>query len=875
MAKLFKCLSVFTYLISMPFSFELVAKEKDNAVKIKETENALETIQIRGIHDSVVRSLGDKRASASISDVISAEDIGKFPDKNVAESLQRVTGISLTRVMGEGERIGVRGTTPGQNKTYLNNQNIASADWWISSQPNRGFNFTMLPAELVSALEVIKTPQADQDEGSLGGSINIKTHQPLSTDDGKFIATLQYQYNDLSDKFDPQFSTLYNWHNDAHDLGILVTFTHQERSLRRDGLESWGWHDENYYINEQGNLTPTNDKQADLTNIWTASGGGSAIFQQQRQRTSATISLEYQPSLDWHFKLDALYSVLNADNTNQNFLWQPNNVFARGGYVSNYEIIDNTLASATYSKVPADHAIPFNTSMEAIWRDSKIDTSSINLQLSHQNTLWHNQYQIGFTKATGGTSEDNTSQWSANTAFSVDTRDFKNIQTDYDVSPTDESAWFISQVRQDSLDSQDQEWYFQGDFERPIDHSVISAIKFGGKLRLHQREFIRYRSINGNYNNIKDDVDWTLADFSAVMPDDYLSGIGNENTLKNYAFADISRLNSAYQDIDFISIDEKASRFDIKENTSAFYTKVNLDGDLYHANVGFRFVNTHQVAAAYKRVASPGDFNDNFIWQETDKNYNDFLPSINFNFDLTPDLQLRFSAASVMARAQYHHLMPSTNYNVTQAQGQGGNPLLDPYRANQYDASIEWYFEDAGLFSAAVFSKDVTSFIEIVRHQEVHESILMTIDRPQNGAGGMLRGLELSFQKEILYGLGIITNYTLVDGTRHASSLNDYVPGTSKHTFNITGYYENESFSSRLSYNYRTEFATGVGEQITDNFGQLDANISYSLNEHFSLVLEGINLNNEMTYIYERNHYAPVGLYQNGRRFYVGVRSEY
>ncbi|PAJ74564.1 TonB-dependent receptor [Pseudoalteromonas sp. NBT06-2] len=875
MTNLSKYLSVFTYLIFISFSFELFAEKKMTTSKNKELKNTLETIQIRGVHDSVVKSLGGKRISASISDVISAEDIGKFPDKNVAESLQRVTGISLTRVMGEGERIGVRGTTPGQNKTYLNNQNIASADWWISSQPNRGFNFTMLPSELVSTLEVIKTPQADQDEGSLGGSINIKTHQPLSTDDGQFISTLQYQYNDLSDKFDPQLSTLYNWHNDAHDLGILVTFTHQERSLRRDGLESWGWHDENYNINEQGNLIPTDDKIADLTNIWTPSGGGSAIFKQQRKRTSATISFEYQPSVEWHFKVDALYSVLDADNTNQNFLWQPNNVYARGGYVSDYEIVDNTLASATYSQVPSEHAKPFNTSMEAIWRKSNIDTLNIALQLSHQNTFWHNQYQIGFTKATGGTSEDNTSQWSANTAFSVDTRDFKNIQTDYEVSPTDPSMWFISQVRRDSLDSQDQEWYFQGDFERPVDHSVISAIKFGGKLRMHQREFIRYRSINGNYNNIKDKLNWTLADFSARMPADYLSGIGNENTLKNYAYANTTQLNSAYQNINFISIDEKVSRFDIKENTSAFYSKINLEGELYNANLGFRLVNTYQVAAAYKRTASPGDMNDNFIWQETDKNYNDFLPSINFNFDLTSDIQLRFSAASVMARAQYHHLMPSTNYNVTQAHGQGGNPLLEPYRANQYDASFEWYFEDAGLFSVAIFNKDVTSFIEIVRHKEIHEGILMTIDRPQNGAGGMLRGLELSFQKEFLYGLGFITNYTLVDGTRHASSLNNYVPGTSKHTFNITGYYENESFSSRLSYNYRTEFSTGVGEQITDNFGQLDANISYSLNEHFSLVLEGINLNNEITYIYERNHYAPVGLYQNGRRFYVGVRVKY
>ena len=155
------------------------------------TVEPIEIIQIRGIRGSLVKSIEIKRYSDAIVDSITAEDIGKFPDKNVAESLQRITGVSLTRIQGEGERVGVRGTAPSQNRTYLNRQNIASADWWISSQPNRGFNYTLLPAEIVSSLEVYKSPEADHDEGSLGGSINIKTHSPLNTEDNLFIGTAQ------------------------------------------------------------------------------------------------------------------------------------------------------------------------------------------------------------------------------------------------------------------------------------------------------------------------------------------------------------------------------------------------------------------------------------------------------------------------------------------------------------------------------------------------------------------------------------------------------------------------------------------------------------------------------------------------------------
>ena len=132
-----------------------------------------------------------------------------------------------------------------------------------------------------------------------------------------------------------------------------------------------------------------------------------------------------------------------------------------------------------------------------------------------------------------------------------------------------------------------------------------------------------------------------------------------------------------------------------------------------------------------------------------------FYPSLNLSSHLNDNLLLRLGAARVMSRPQYHHLMPSTNYNVTQAQGQGGNPQLAPYRAaNQFDVALEWYFNDIGLLSGTVFMKDIASFIEFERRQEEHEGILMTIDRPTNGAGGTITGAEIALQHEFWYGWG-------------------------------------------------------------------------------------------------------------------------
>jgi iron complex outermembrane receptor protein len=859
------------------FAISSTAAEYKNNNEISSLDS-LEKIQIRGIRGSIVKSIENKRLNNAIVDAITAEDIGKFPDKNVAESLQRITGVSLTRVQGEGKRISVRGTAPSQNRTYINGQNIASADWWISSLPNRGFNYTLLPSEIVSSLEVYKSPEADHDEGSLGGSIDIKTHSPLETKDNMFVGTAQLQYSDVSNETDPQISLFYNQINDAKDLGMLISLTRHERSLRRDGLESWGWAERNYNKTAEGGLKLTKDDESDYTKIWSPGGGGSTVFQQERELSSAMIIVQYQPNNDWNIELNNLYSVLSADNSNQNFLWQPSSVYDRDGHITDYTITNETLVQSNYSKVPTNNAqgIPFSTSMEAIWRKSKIETSLVHLLAEHTVDYWQMKYQIGFTKASGGTSKDFTSQWSANTAFSVDLQNPKDVITQYDVNPLSAKEWHVTEVRQDAQNSDDSEFFLQADFEYQLDHVFIQSLKFGAKYKQHQRDFKRLRSKNGGYNGMAGTLNWTLADFQTSFPNDYLQGIGSEQTLKEYAFADVNKLNTAFKSLAFIQGEEKPSTFDITESTFAAYGKINFEGEYYRGNMGVRLVRTQQDSSAFEKSSASEneDIYEDYTWTGITKDYTDFLPSINMVIDLNDDVLLRLAASKVMSRPEYHHLMPSTNYNVTQAQGAGGNPDLEPFRATNFDIGVEWYFDEASLFSAAAFHKDIQSFIDIKRSQEVYENINMVINRPVNGSGGTIYGLELNLQKELFYGFGVIANYTYVDGERKelVTGKNIDIPGNSKHSTNLTTYFENDWLSTRLSYNFRTEFATGVGEEITDDYGQWDVNISFLLTDSLSLVFEGINLSDEIIYTYERNKLAPIGVYKNGRRFYAGVR---
>ena len=200
-------------------------------------------IVVTGIRGSLREAIDAKRDLSVIADVVTAEDVGKFPDKNVAEALQRVPGIVVNREFGEGERVSLRGTAPNLTKTLLNGHSVATADWFILDQvaSTRSFNYLTLPAEIIGRLEVYKSPQADVEEGGVGGTINVITRNPLDLDPLTLSASVQAAYSDLSGKVDPQVSGLVSWKNDDETFGVLVGAIYQKRRTRRDGLEIFGY----------------------------------------------------------------------------------------------------------------------------------------------------------------------------------------------------------------------------------------------------------------------------------------------------------------------------------------------------------------------------------------------------------------------------------------------------------------------------------------------------------------------------------------------------------------------------------------------------------------------------------------------------------
>src|SRR5512134_2783961 len=276
----------------------------------------IETLLVTGIRASLGKSLEVKRESAAVVDVLTSEDVGKFPDKNVAEALQRVSGVSISREFGEGERVSIRGTAPNLNRTLLNGHAIATADWFVLDQlsATRSFNYLMLPTEVIGQTEVIKGSQADIEEGGIGGTVNIKTRNPLDLPGGFLTASLTGSYSDLADSTDPQVGALWSWKNDASSFGVLLSGIYQERNLRRDGIEFLGYSDR--AIADQGGATVA---VPDLV--------GSALFEQDRVRTGFNFGLQFRPSDAVDINVTGLYSKLDADNFNHNYMAWFSNMF--------------------------------------------------------------------------------------------------------------------------------------------------------------------------------------------------------------------------------------------------------------------------------------------------------------------------------------------------------------------------------------------------------------------------------------------------------------------------------------------------------------------------------------------------------------------
>jgi iron complex outermembrane receptor protein len=871
------------------------------AVSTSADTGSLDTVIVTGFRASLERSLAEKREADSVMDVVSAEDIGKLPDKNVADAVQRIPGVNISSGSGgqggfsENDRVSIRGTNPSLTQTLVNGHSIATGDWYIGDQTNtvgRSVSFTLLPSEIVGSVEVLKSSQADYIEGGTVGNVNIVTRKPLDLKKPVTAElTAQGLYADLPATTDPQINGLLAVNNADHTLGVLVQGFYEARHERRDGQE--------LFLLGQGQIgTPDSDPVAaafpDLANVVYPTQIGSAAFTQHSKRVGGLVDLEFKPSDALTLDLNGFYSHFNGTNFDTNFMASPLNELAAGIAPSSYTVVNGTLEAATFPNTSFDPTNPGGSAFpgvrDSIYRPNAASMASyvdFDTKLKASESLLITS-QIGYTRGIGETPHDYgyeaylvnsplVYQMKGTTAPAVvsfpgvDTTNFNNPQ-----NVVNGGSW------SDSVKVTDEEKYGQVDAVLSVERGILHSVKFGLRYSEHKRT-----EFGSNYSctTLDDTSNPCLLTPNTALPmpawsgttspHDFGAGIGmRSGYLQHFWVLDpgaIAAWESTYNNVP--TGPNYQGNFTVDEKDSAVYGMANLAGTGWRGNIGVRLVHTRQKTDAFDiDPNTPGTG----IPTSASHSYNDVLPSANVRFDLTHDLVARLAASKTMSRADYSSLSPAVTLNNLDLTGTGGNSDLKPIRSTNVDAALEWYFAPQSILSLGVFYMDMPSYVTYgynVRQlldTTTNQIAGFTVTSPFNIAAKN-KGVEVSWQQPLWGGFGALANYTYADG--HAADGTQLV-GSSRNTANAEFYYEEHGFSARVAYTYRSAFLVGlanVTQQYEAGLGNLAASINYKINEHFMLTFDGLNLNNPRLKYYS-NAEQPQAFYVSGRQYFFGVR---
>ena len=849
-------------------------------------------IVVTGIRASIQASLNQKKRNDMVSEVITAEDIGKFPDKNVADSLGRLTGVNVVTGsaaaggFGENSSVSIRGTDPTLNLTLLDGHSIATGDWFVLDQTSggRSFDFSLLPSEIVGKLEVYKSSQADLPEGGIGGTVNLHSRMPLDLPSGTATVTAQANYNDLAAKWEPQVSGLFSWKNNAESFGILAAGFYQKRAFRRDGQEFLGY---TSYDNFGGS-----GQTAIAPNLI-----GEAYFRQMRIRKGGTLAVQFRPSPQFELDLNGIYTRMDANNVNSNSMaWISNVIGNAQSALTSYTIANGVVTSANWANTTPGGTPVNGRVQDDIFRDSLSSTWVINAEANwHPTPALSVHGELGYTKGEGETKDTYAweTYWHTGVSYAING---KTATVQYSGLPSDPtSAAYLDNYYSWSwgghITSPDKETYAKADVEYAFDNSWLKSIKVGGRYTDHKHslDYIAYAWAGNGANSGTQNINLGTVFSGETTPDNYGSGLG---TFPGYSLSDQDLVlqelaTNGGRKFDFYP----QASFSVREKDAAVYAMARFDNDSnWRGNIGVRAVHTDLSTTQYTATPTPGEQTVNSIFcpasgcgiEPVHHSYWDILPSANLTYDIRPDLLLRLSAARVMSRPGYAQLAGAFTLNDTILTGTaGGNPYLKPTRAWEYNAGLEWYYGKQSLLSATFFYLDISSYITQATFTGFYTTLQhpqganFTITGPVNGPGGTNKGVELDWQQPLGYGFGVIANYTYSDAKNRNGGPID---GNSKNTYNLTGYFENKLLSARLAYTFRSKFQSGIDRATPmwqDNYGQLDGSLIVHLTKYLDLTADAQNLLNHKLYYFVGDPSIPRAYYNNGRTFWVGAKATF
>jgi iron complex outermembrane receptor protein len=789
----------------------------------------LQEVVVTGIRYSMEQSIAQKRAASNVTEVVTADDIGKMPDKNIADALQRLPGVNISSAganeggFDEADRISCRGTNPSLAQTTIDGHMVASGDWFVLDQTGtvgRSVSYTLLPAELVKEVVVNMSSEASFMEGGVSCNVDIHTRNPLDFQKSQTLeASVGAVYATLPATTDPQFNALGNWVNDAHNFGVLLQLFYEQRHEERQGQELLGYSQigpcSQMVTGIPGStqlagggcstgavtLTP----HPDLANVWYPDLIGSAFFQQERKRSGGLLKAEWQPNDNVLIEASGFLSKLSATNVNDNYLFWGSSIINGGAGEApspGYTVQNGTLTNASFApQAGVNYSVYDQISRPGEGSDTNFGNLDIHIAATDHLKLLG---QLGVTSGHGLTPTQNVSETvpsqgtgAGYTLNGITSAASWNLGPTNNTTPTPGGvpvafSWIFGDQNMDVLD---KETYGKIDGTFTLDNSAFTDFQFGARYADHERHLW---GVIGQGPNFAVPGSTSGANYPTGYqnyPAAFGNGLGGvfPNDIWYWTAAQLAAYDNAYTNRDPVTRADWTSDYGLEEKDAAAYFQANFKSGDFSGNIGLRFVQTKESvvnnigvnvpnpAAPPPGVIATSAFGA-YEQVTTDNTYNDFLPSANLKWDINKDLVGRFAVAQTMARPDYSALASSTSLGAppptpTSPPGSatGSNPNLKPVISTDLDAGLEWYFAPKSLLAADLFYMNLHDYVSYGSILQTYTNFNTTypngfaapylVTVPIN-ANGRVYGAELTYLQPITDNFGIEANYTYADGTQ-------------------------------------------------------------------------------------------------------------
>ncbi|WP_299016958.1 TonB-dependent receptor [uncultured Caulobacter sp.] len=887
--------------------------------------DTVDAIVVTGFRKSLADARAIKRESVIQKDAIVAEDMAKFPELNLAESLQRLPGVQINREAGEGRRISLRGLGPDFARVQLNGMevlgNVDSAqDSRGQRSRDRAFDFNIFASELFSRVEVEKTFEAAQNEGGMAGTVGLFTGKPFDYQPGsKGALSLKLGTNQYTKDTQPRIAALFsqNWDN---RFGVLASIAYAKRQTTEQGHNTY-----NYSHPSASTMNSLVTKGLDISklsaaqqakfvsgDLYFADGNRLSSWDAKMERLGITTAVQWKPVDNLLLTLDGLYGQFTTHRDELHLATRP---LSSTGSVA-FDTAPGGVWPTVFQKPSVINSLAYDSNGYV----TSMDVTGTTFGSEHRRSLNKNRFRqlaltgkwdaterltfdghVGYEKSTYKTPYDDKLYMRAKGNL------IANYGADGQSASFQYPGWDPTNAANYAMDSfYYRSFYNQSELREGVlnAHYVLNdtlTLRAGAayhRFRQDGKDLFYDDNVNGTRAKARGT---SVGDITTVFSNNFGSWLIGDYAKAFAKYKEYHRLGpntdgtgGALQDIENV--------YTTTEETVSEYVQLDWDHELFgkrlRGNVGLRGYQTDTHSTGWIQ----GDSYAYLGTTDVKGSYSGVLPALNTVLELTPEVQVRFSATQNLNRPGMGSMAAEGTAFKDPDSGvitaSRGNPNLKPYKDTTLDVAVEYYFGKIGMFSASVFQKDIENFIGSLTLENVPFSqtgvpfttipgatantIVKEFSMPVNVAGKKkLTGVELAAQADFTFlpapfdKFGAMANYTYVDA-------DEALTGISKTSYNATLYYETDNWGLRGSLSHRTRWYTGrnaspmsASTRGFEGSTYVDAAAFYKISEKLQVSLDAVNLTNQKdTQFWGQNRYL-YNQNQSGSTYMMGLRYKF